>query len=812
MKKYFYLVSMLAACMLGATSCADKDEEEAIAGSNIPVAIKLSSPDLLGANGSSISDGTKVDKLVYAIYDANGNEIPGLKQEVRTGVSFPTTETINLVKGQTYKIVFWAQDEDCKAYTTDDLRKVGVSYANATNNDETRDAFYAVEQVTVSGPETVDVTLTRPFAQINVGVTTADAEAAKAGGIEIAQSSIEIENAANEIDLFTGLVSGSEKVTYSLADIPTEKLMVDEDGDGKRETEYVYMSMSYILVDEATTGAEKTTLDKVAINLVPQQGAPITITEGLTNVPVQRNWRTNILGQMLTSGINFYITIDPAYKGDIIYPEYQNLANMFAQGGNVTIYKDLIFDNSESLVIPQGVEVVLNMNGHKLINNVTQGSNGNATRKEAINNKGKLTIKNGIFDNLAPIPADLVTGQTVIVNEGELIIEGGVFGSENTFGNAIDNQGAGTVIINGGTFNAVSREAHPTVFAYVFNQRSTGSMVINNATVNTKANGIFAATKGDGELIVNGGSYTLNGSTTCPSHYMVYAPAPRKVTLNGGTYTWYKGANPNAAIWNKDNNGVEQGIVRISSACKRLGDEPWTTYTADIQVVETSNPTDLAAALESGSELISLGADITGDATGKCNGGKANAGVALNGQTLDGNGYAIDINTPKANSYDCVVLTTGGTIKNVTLGGQMRAIYVQQALTSPLLVDNVIMDNVAYTFNINTTANTQDVAFTKCTLNGWTSYSTGNYEVSFTDCKFGRGTGAWSYAYLRPYTTTTLENCDFEAGFVIDLSQLESEGKTLTLKNCRVDGAAITSSNISSMLESGNSLSNIIIL
>ena len=291
MKKYFYLVSMLAACMLGATSCADKDEEEAIAGSNIPVAIKLSSPDLLGANGSSISDGTKVDKLVYAIYDANGNEIPGLKQEVRTGVSFPTTETINLVKGQTYKIVFWAQDEDCKAYTTDDLRQVGVSYANATNNDETRDAFYAVEQVTVSGPETVDVTLTRPFAQINVGVTTADAEAAKAGGIEIAQSSIEIENAANEIDLFTGLVSGSEKVTYSLSDIPTEKLMVDEDGDGKRETEYVYMSMSYILVDEATTGAEKTTLDKVAITLVPQQGAPITITEGLTNVPVQRNWR-----------------------------------------------------------------------------------------------------------------------------------------------------------------------------------------------------------------------------------------------------------------------------------------------------------------------------------------------------------------------------------------------------------------------------------------------------------------------------------------------------------------------------------------
>ena len=292
---------------------------------------------------------------------------------------------------------------------------------------------------------------------------------------------------------------------------------------------------------------------------------------------------------------------------------------------------------------------------------------------------------------------------------------------------------------------------------------------------------------------------------------MVYAPVPRKVTLNGGTYTWYKGANPNAAIWNKDNNGVEQGVIRISSACKRLGDEPWTTYTADIQVVETSNPTDLAAALESGSELITLGADITGDATGKCNGGQANAGVALNGQTLDGNGYAIDINTPKANSYDCVVLTTGGTIKNVTLGGQMRAIYVQQALTSPLLVDNVIMDNVAYTFNINTKANTQDVAFTKCTLNGWTSYSTGNYEVSFTDCKFGQGTGAWSYAYLRPYTTTTLENCDFEAGYKIDLTELDKESKTITLINCTLNGTPITDANVGELLEAGDPLTAIVV-
>jgi hypothetical protein len=504
---------------------------------------------------------------------------------------------------------------------------------------------------------------------------------------------------------------------------------------------------------------------------------------------------------MLTSGINFYITIDPAYKGDIIYPEYQNLSNMLAQGGNVTIYKDLIFDNSSPLVIPQGVEVVLNMNGHKLINNVQD--------KYAIHNEGKLTIKNGIFDNLSPKSSKL--DNAVIRNSGELIIEGGVFGSKNTYGRAIDNRAAGKVIINGGTFDVASR---PEVALHVIVHRSTETMIINNANIHTQANGIFATqvtsnAPASGELIVNGGSYTLDGAD---SHYMVYAPVPSTVTLNGGTYTWYKGANPNAAIWNKDDNQVEQGVINISSACKRLGDEPWTTYVPNIQAVETSEPTALADALASASPVITLGADIVGDATAKSNGGKANVGVVLNDKTLDGNGYAIDITTAKANSYDSVILTTGGTIKNATIGGQMRGIYVQQGLTSPLIVDNVILDNVAYPFNLNTTANTQDITFTNSTLNGWTSYSGGSYQVTFTNCKFGKGTGAWAYAYLRPYTTTTLENCDFEAGFIIDVAQLDTNAKTITFKNCTLDGTPITAANVMNLLEVGNTLNSIVVL
>lgn len=798
MKKYFYLATMLAACLLGTTSCKN-EKPEAMTGS-APITFALGA---VQANGSSISDGTTVDKLVFAIYDANGAIVPfeGNNITVREDVSFPTTETINLVKGQTYSIVFWAQSSQTQAYDIANFPAIAVNYAGA-NNDEARDAFYAVKDFTIQGSEAISVELTRPFAQINVGVTKADFEAAKGLNLNINQSAISISNAATGIDLKTGATTGNTSVAYSLANIPTEILRVDEDGDGVRESEYVYMSMSYILPADVDPTSKKATIDQVSIDMVDTNAnTTVTVTEGLANVPVQSNWRTNILGQMLTSGINFYITIDPAYKGDIIYPEYTNLANMFAMGGNVTIYKDLIFEGQESLVIPTGSDVVLDMKGHKLINSVS----GN--RAITIQEGAKLTIKNGIFDNLAPAPANNVSNQGVFYNSGELIIENGIIGSDATMGNAIENRGNGNVTVNGGTFNVVTRRV-PTPWAYVFNHRSTGTMTINNAYVNTEANGIFYTTHTNGypttgELIVNGGTYTLKGAADCPTFYMVCAERGT-ITLNAGKFTWYKGY-PDVAVYQEIASGA---VVNISTACERYGDDAWTNYAANIAAVNSGSSADLAAAFQSGASEITLGADIYGETTLTGNGG-AHIGAIVDGQVFDGQNNTVYLDNAKGHTLDCVFYTTGGTIKNVTLGGQFRGIYMNN-LSSDLYIDNVIIDNVGYTFNANVSANANDIVVSNSTLNGWTSYGKGDYEVTFTDCKFGKGTGAWNYAYLRPYTTTTLDGCEFEAGFTLDMSQLEANGEILTITNCTLAGVPISIANITDLLEDGNSIANIV--
>ena len=227
--------------------------------------------------------------------------------------------TITLAKGQQYTVAFWAQNPNCTAYTTTDLKNVTIDYAGL-NNDETRDAFFKAETFTVTGNTEIDVVLKRPFAQINVGVYQTDWDAAKASGIEIEKSKVTIENAATSINLLTGEVGGEQTVEYGFDIIPAqfatpETLDVDLDKDGTKEN-YVYLSMSYILANDETTGYAKTALEDLDFTFAPISGNNINFSEGLNAVPVQRNWRTNIIGKILTGDVTFNITIDPIYDGE----------------------------------------------------------------------------------------------------------------------------------------------------------------------------------------------------------------------------------------------------------------------------------------------------------------------------------------------------------------------------------------------------------------------------------------------------------------------------------------------------------------
>ncbi len=302
------IFGMFAALML-ANSCSDDNNVPQADSSLAQVTFKVSAD---GALTRAISDGTSVNQLVYRVFDKNGNAITTLNKTTETATDLLSghTVTLTLAKGQTYKIAFWAQKADCAAYTVDDNMNVSIDYSGV-NNDESRDAFFKTVELTVNEDMTQDVTLKRPFAQINVGTTDADWTAATAAGLTVTQSKVTVKKAANKLNVVDGTVSGETDVTYTEANLPGEPLMVDADGDGTKDS-YKYLSMCYVLPNDATDGTQKT-LASTEFIFKPAAGTDVIIKDGLQNVPLQRNYRTNIVGDILTRSQQFKIVVDPAF-------------------------------------------------------------------------------------------------------------------------------------------------------------------------------------------------------------------------------------------------------------------------------------------------------------------------------------------------------------------------------------------------------------------------------------------------------------------------------------------------------------------
>ena len=340
MKKFLFF-GALAAMLLGAASCSN-DMEPAMSGDGT-VSFKVELPGAIESR--AISDGTTAVKLDVACYDADGNYLD-IEPTVKTDfVNRVATVTYKLVKGQKYNFAFFAHAEvrsttyprvniysfepgekfeDCK-FVFNGNRTVS-DYAN----NEERDAFYGtLTDYEVTSAETT-VTLTRPFAQLNLG--TDDLEAAIAAGIEPRNVRIWIPKVSKSFNIATGVASDDEADTglfyfYNYTD--PSRAMPYKRGetltvDGK---DYTWISMNYILVPANEANIDvKVTIHTTDLN-TNEDGEDFEFN--VSNVPVKKNHRTNIVGSLLTADANFNVVIDQNYDtpdNNVEYPEVTDVA------------------------------------------------------------------------------------------------------------------------------------------------------------------------------------------------------------------------------------------------------------------------------------------------------------------------------------------------------------------------------------------------------------------------------------------------------------------------------------------------------
>jgi hypothetical protein len=279
------------------------------------------------SDSRAYSDGHTACYLYYAAYAINGTDtvltetnVPGFSKSVDRHVKFDDSATpraevsIGVIVGAQYRVAFFAcaEEPDGDPYGIDaEGHMLNVSYDTALCNDESRDAFWKVATfVGHRAEDAVEVTLRRPLAQVNLGVLEEEWDSYEkyddAADLAATKTEIIVRNAYTKMNLITGEVYAPQEVEFDLATIPSESEVFPlKSGNAGL---YRYLAMSYVLVNDKET-------------FTVELGTNKTATTGaywrVPNVPLQRNYRTNIIGSDLWyMDHTFTVEIDNMYDGD----------------------------------------------------------------------------------------------------------------------------------------------------------------------------------------------------------------------------------------------------------------------------------------------------------------------------------------------------------------------------------------------------------------------------------------------------------------------------------------------------------------
>lgn len=292
MKKLTYL---LLAMPLLFTSCS-KDEGMA-SEETVQVSFSTELPKRIGTRAGTTD--LNVNKVVCAVFE-DGEEITTLRDEIEIKEGEDIVFAPRLIKGRTYDVVFWAMKDN--NYDVDDM--TSITRASGTTAVESDfDAFTKSVEVEVTGSKSETVTLKRPLAQLNLGVTTDDWNAvASEETFRMKPTKMIITLTGKDtFNALTGATIGEDKeVTYTL-DVSGEDLTA---GD---ET-YKSIAMCYVYPDAGQENID------ITYTIYDQDNDVIREDVTIQNIPLENNYRTNVVGGLLTGTITYTITFEKDFN------------------------------------------------------------------------------------------------------------------------------------------------------------------------------------------------------------------------------------------------------------------------------------------------------------------------------------------------------------------------------------------------------------------------------------------------------------------------------------------------------------------
>lgn len=321
MKKRFLL--MAGIILLVFAAC--QSDELANGGRNGEVAASFSVQ--LPGNGNdavtraaTAGDGTSVNRCIMEIYlndELYSRQIGAIQPDGLTA-GFD----IRLVTSQTYKFVFWADHVESVEgdaiktdlhYNTADLRNISMQGDyNGSGKDDTRDAFFASLEKLVTNAFSESVELTRPFGQLNI--KTEDLASIPDNQKE---EFVPVTAGLSFKNLYTGFNAATGDLLGEPTAVAYKAASAVADANGNLTVDYLF----------APNTAGEQHLVNMTLAVYNAAGGQIT-TKALNNIPVQRNYKTNVTGNLLTVDGKVNVMVTPAFSSPALSEKVIEVASV----------------------------------------------------------------------------------------------------------------------------------------------------------------------------------------------------------------------------------------------------------------------------------------------------------------------------------------------------------------------------------------------------------------------------------------------------------------------------------------------------
>ena len=357
MKKLFFTLAFIAAAL---TSCMTEQTVRYDGINSVKVSIDVEAPQLNGTRGDeagmnsglgaidnfSDAEWAKYDlRYIFEVYDVTEGyanlETPIKKREVKTYDKYESTSfDMRLIPNRKYKFVVWAdfveqgKTEDLN-YNTTKLNNI-TRMGDVSPMNEAMDAYFIQKSIYVEGKLNETLELTRPFGKIRVIATDVDEV-----NLNSDPSSVEVkfynQPTLLSLNALTGQAETETKtVTYSYNIAKGQPYSAGYDAEGAGSQT---LFADYIFAQTAYDGAQEVNF---TMTVKSADGRTIREHDFNTQIPLERNYLTTIIGNLLTTETEFYVSVDDDFTGEYISnPDAPQLAtpevNTAVDGNVVTL-------------------------------------------------------------------------------------------------------------------------------------------------------------------------------------------------------------------------------------------------------------------------------------------------------------------------------------------------------------------------------------------------------------------------------------------------------------------------------------------